>query len=64
MLRHLYYQREGRPKYKMIPISQDKFMFKELDYFIIRFERDDSGNIIAIEGIYGNGFKDRTEKTK
>ena len=60
----LFYQREGRPKYKMIPMAKDKFMFKELDYFIMDFERDDAGNIIAIEGIYGKCFKDRTEKTK
>ncbi|MBL7127855.1 MAG: S41 family peptidase [Ignavibacteria bacterium] len=60
----LLYKREGRPEYKMIPMSKDKFMFKELDYFIMNFERDDAGNIIAIEGIYANGFKDRTEKTE
>lgn len=60
----LHYQREGRPEYKMIPMGKDKFMFKELDYFIMNFERDDAGNIIAIEGIYGNGYKDRTEKTE
>ena len=60
----LYYQREGRPKYKMIPMSQDVFMFNEIDYFIMKFERDDSNNITAIEGIYDNGYKDKTEKTK
>jgi len=60
----LYYQREGRPEYKMIPMSKDKFMFKELDYFVMGFERDDAGIVIAIEGIYDNGFKDRTEKTE
>ena len=60
----LYYQREGRPKYRMIPMSRDTFMFNEIDYFLMKFERDDSNNIIAIEGIYDNGYKDKTEKTE
>jgi hypothetical protein len=58
----LYYQREDRPKMKMIPMKEDVFMFDELDYFRLRFIRE-NGKIIAVEGMYDNGSTDRHEKS-
>jgi len=58
----LYYQRTGRPKFKMIPMSDNKFMFKEMEAFRIEFVRDANGIINQLIGIYDNGQRDISEK--
>lgn len=58
----LYYQRIGRPKLQMIPMTRDLFRFDALDYFRLHIVRDSSGAITAIEGLYDNGQVDRTPK--
>jgi hypothetical protein len=58
----LYYQREERPKMQMIPMTEDTFWFKELDYFRLKFIRE-NGKIIAVEGMYDNGRTDRNDKS-
>ncbi len=58
----LYYQRENRPKMKMIPMSEDLFMLDELAYFRIRFIRE-NGRIVALEGHYDNGTVDKNDKS-
>jgi hypothetical protein len=60
----LYYQREGRPKYKMIPMSQDTFVFKELDYFRLKVVKDENGNITHLEGQYAGGQTDTSPRDK
>jgi hypothetical protein len=57
----LYYQRENRPKMKMIPMKEDMFMLDELAYFRIKFIRE-GVKVIAIEGQYDNGTTDRHDK--
>lgn len=59
----LYYQREDRPKMKLIPMKENYFMFKEIDYFRLRFIFE-NGKAIAVEGTYDNGRTDRNERTK
>ena len=54
----LIYQRTDRPKFKMIPIEKDLFMFDELDYFMLQVDRDDSGKIIGLIGLYNDGYTD------
>lgn len=58
----LYYQREGRPKYRMIPMAKDMFRFDDLDYFRLKVETDASGDPTALVGIYDNGMTDRSPK--
>ncbi|MFI5253813.1 MAG: S41 family peptidase [Bacteroidota bacterium] len=53
----LYYQRKGKAKYKMIPMTENLFMFHELEYFRLRFTTDDSGNV-KLSGMYDNGMID------
>ena len=60
---NLYYQRQKRPKMKMIPLTKDKFMFNEINYFVLRFDRDNSGNIISVTGMYDNGNTDKSLKS-
>ena len=59
----LYYQREGRPKYKMIPMSQETFMFDDLGYFRLRFVCDAAGKSTEVEGLYDDGHTDRDPRT-
>jgi hypothetical protein len=58
----LYYQRENRPKMKMIPMKEDLFMLDELTYFRIKFIRE-GDKVIAIEGQYDNGTTDRHDRS-
>jgi hypothetical protein len=57
----LYYQRENRPKMKMIPMKDDQFMFDDIDYFRLKFIKE-GNNVVALEGNYDNGRTDRNEK--
>ena len=59
----LYYQRSGRPEYKMIPVAEDKFMLEGIDYFKMLFIRDEHGNITEIMGLYNDGGSDHSPKT-
>jgi len=58
----LFYQREDRPKYKLIPINDDTFILDGLDYFRLQFVRDESGEISMVKGIYINGRVDISER--
>ena len=58
----LYYQREGRPKMKMIPVNKNTFGFDELAYFRLRVIIE-NGKAVALEGLYDNGRTDRNERT-
>ena len=58
----LYYQREDRPKMKMIPLKEDLFMFEEIDYFRLKIIIED-GKVVAVEGHYDNGRTDRSDKS-
>jgi len=60
---YLYYQRENGASMKMIPISEDYFMFDEIDYFRVKFQK--LGNqVTGIEGHYDNGTIDSNPKTE
>jgi len=59
----LFYQREGRAKMKMIPISEDYFMFNEIVYFRLKILKEDN-NVFAVEGYNVEGPTDRHLKEK
>ena len=59
----LFYQREGGSRMKMIPISQDMFMFKEKERFRLKIVKKDN-RVIAVEGHGINGRIDRHSKNK
>ncbi len=58
----LYYQRVERPKYQMIPMSADTFVFEDLEYFRLRIDTDESGNIVSVTGLYDNGYTDTSPR--
>jgi hypothetical protein len=59
----LYYQREGRPKYKMIPMSVDTFVFDEVKYFRLKFVSDSTGRVTEVVGLYDDGHTDSSPRT-
>lgn len=59
----LYYQREGNPRYKMTAMTQDTFVFEDIEYFRIRVITDDSGNPTELNGLYQGGRMDVSPKS-
>jgi retinol-binding protein 3 len=59
----LYYRREGRPKFKMVPMNETTFMFSEINYFRLRIILE-KNKAVAIEGLYDNGETDKNQRTK
>ncbi|MFH2048285.1 MAG: S41 family peptidase [bacterium] len=58
----LIYQREGRPEFKMIPMSEDTFWFEDIDYFRIKFVKDENGNVTELVGLYQGGRTDSNKR--
>ena len=59
----LFYQREGRPKYKLIPMGDDTFALEGMDTFRIKFNRDSSGKVTEFVGMYSDGATDSNQRT-
>jgi len=60
----LWYQREDRPKYRLIALSDDTFIMEDVDYFKLQFARDESGKVSEIIGHYQGGYKDNSPRDK
>jgi len=58
----LFYQRTG-PKYKLIPMTATLFALDGLDYFRIEFVIKD-GKAVELIGLYDNGDRDASPRTK
>ena len=58
----LWYERDERPRYRMIPISEKLFCFEEIDFFKLEIETDDEGNPVALVGRYDGGRTDRSPR--
>ena len=58
----LYYQRSGRQKFEMTPMSEDTFMISEIGFFRLKFVSDSSGNISEVIGLYSDGHTDNSLK--
>ena len=54
----LYYQRENRPRFRMIPMADALFCFDEIDYFRIKVNVDAEGNPTELVGTYSGGRTD------
>jgi hypothetical protein len=60
----LYYQRENRPRYKLIPMGDHWFMLEGLDYFRIQFVLDEKGKATELIGYYSSGSTDSNKRGK
>lgn len=58
----LYYQREGRPKYKLNALAEDLFMFEENRQFRLQVLKE-NGEIIGLMGHYMGGYTDKSMKS-
>ena len=54
----LWYQRGKGRKMRMLPVGQDRFLVGDLDDFRIRFERDGSGKVVRLIGLYPDGSEE------
>ncbi|MBK6733546.1 MAG: S41 family peptidase [bacterium] len=61
---HLVYQRADGQPMTMIPVAEGTFRLAEIDYFRIRFERDDRGRVIRLVGMYSDGRTDTSERER
>ena len=60
---NLYYQREGRAKYKLVAMTDDLFMIKEIPYFRIKMIKEE-GKVTGLLGMYDNGRTDQSKRDK
>jgi hypothetical protein len=58
----LIYQREGRPAFRAIPMSETLFRFEELEFFRLEVVVDDSGQPVKLVGHYDNGSVDESPR--
>ena len=56
----LYYRREGRPEFRLIPMGGDRFMVETLDYFRMQFRRTARGTSPNSSGSTTTGGRTRT----
>jgi len=60
----LYYKRDGRSEFQLIPISKDTFALKGNNSFRLHFVSDENGEVIKIIGIYLDGRQDKSLRDK
>jgi tetratricopeptide (TPR) repeat protein len=56
----LFYARDGGSEIPLIPISEDTFALKGINYFQIHFVSDEKGEVVKIVGLYLDGRKDES----
>jgi len=59
----LHYQRRERAKLEIVAMGEDRFMIPEVDSFRLQFERDASGAVVMVIGLYDDGHRDEHERT-
>jgi CubicO group peptidase (beta-lactamase class C family) len=60
----LYYQREGRPEYRLKPLTKDMFALEGYTPFRVRFASDTSGKVTKIIGLYIAGNIDESPRNR
>ena len=46
----------------MIPMTEDTFWFEDIDYFRIKFVKDENGNVTELVGLYQGGRTDSNKR--
>ena len=60
----LYYQRDGRPEYRLKPLNINTFSLEGYGPFRIRFVADESGQVTKLVGLYIQGNTDESPRDK
>ena len=58
----LYYQREGRPVLRLLPMSETLFAVEGIDFFRVKFERGPDGAATKLIGMYADGNVDESPR--
>lgn len=58
----IYYKRDGRTKYRLIPLNDDTFALDGLVWFRIHFAKDKDGQVTGIIGLYLAGNRDESPR--
>lgn len=59
----LFYARDPNPPRAITPMGDDLFSVEGLDWFRIKFERDESGRTVRLHGLYNNCNNDMFDRT-
>jgi hypothetical protein len=57
------YQRESMPARALVPMASDLFSLDGVPYFRVRFERDASGKVVRLIGLYDDGRAEPMERS-
>ena len=60
----LYYQRDGRPEYRLLALSKDTFALERYGQFRIRFVSDETGQVTKLIGFYIQGRTDESPRDR
>jgi CubicO group peptidase (beta-lactamase class C family) len=58
----LYYQREGRQEYRLLPLDKNTFALEGYGPFRIQFVSDETGQVTKIVGLYIQGNTDQSPR--
>jgi CubicO group peptidase (beta-lactamase class C family) len=61
---HLYYQRDGRPEFRLVPLSRDTFALERYGQFRVRFDSDEAGQVTKLVGLYIYGNTDESPRDR
>jgi hypothetical protein len=56
----LYYKRDGRPEYRLIPLTRNTFALEGYASFRLQFVSDKNGRISKVIGLYIQGDTDES----
>jgi CubicO group peptidase (beta-lactamase class C family) len=60
----LYYQRDDRPEYRLIPLNRNTFALESYAPFRIQFVSDEAGQVTKIVGLYIQGNTDQSPRNR
>jgi tetratricopeptide (TPR) repeat protein len=60
----LYYQRDGRPEFRLLPLNRNTFALERYGQFRIQFVADESGRITKLIGLYIQGNTDESPRDR
>ena len=59
----LFYEREGRPKRRLTPLTKDTFAVSDVPEFRVRFVTNAAGRASKLVGLYDTGHTDENART-
>lgn len=59
----LYYQREGRARFRLLPFSADTFLLHGMGTFRLRFVAGSDGRVTKLVGLYSDGTQDEIPRS-